>query len=334
MAVSDLGKVLEIFVRQNGKSIDFVGGEPALHPNFLQMVKMCVDTGIEIWIYTNLREFARNQQLAPQLLSIGGDVTVVGKLNVPNPDDPRQKKIQAKMICAPEQAVDEMWQGLKNLLLVGFPEGKIGIENLVRTTNIDFAPDVYETGIKMGFFVDLEIPTCPFTAGIKSFKNWLKLFPDKKQILDCIKKIQEIDRKYKRPVCEKPMMPHLTGRNEAGIGIGCTGFKQGALLTEVDGRVGMCTSGIPLMNNGNQLNILKNPLEEIFSHPNLIARRESCVQINIKEGHCKNCSHWNNCMAGCSALRETLGIVSGSYPLCYLHEWPSKDELIQMYENR
>lgn len=334
MAIGNFEKVLNIFVQQSGKSIDFVGGEPTLHPDFLRMVRICVDAGIGIWVYTNLREFGRNPQLASQLLSTGGDVTLVGKLNVPNPGDVEQKKIQAKMIGAPEKAVDEMWQGLKNLLSVGFPKGKIGVENLVRKKDIIFAPDVYETGIKMGFFVDLEIPTCPFTAGIKSFKNWLNLFPTKEQILNCIKKIQNIDRKCGRPVCEKPMMPHLTGRNEEGVGMGCTSFKQGALLTETDGRIGMCTSGIPLMRNGSQLNILKNPLKEIFDHPNLIARRQSCVQANIEDGHCKNCSYWDNCLAGCSALRETLGITFGSYPLCYLHDWVSKDVLLQMYKSR
>lgn len=331
MSLANFEKILRLFVEREGKSIDFVGGEPTLHPQFLQMVRLCVEAKIQVWIYTNLREFGRKPGLADQIFDIGGDITVVGKLNVPNPEDPAPKKVQAKFLGASEEAVDEMWQGLLNLLAAGFPNGRVGIENLIRGINIDFAPQVYEVGLQMGFFVDLEIPTCPFSVRIDSFQQWLKLFPTKKQILTCIREVAEVNERYGiSPYI--PMMPHLTGRNPEGVGMGCVAFKQGALLTEADGRIRMCTSGIPLLDEfDRQLNILTNPLEVIFSHPSLIARRQSCKQENIQSGPCAKCEYWQYCLGGCAALREVLGLVFDSYPLCYMHDWTTKEKLLKLF---
>lgn len=328
MALKDFSRILALFASQGGISVDLVGGEPTLHPNFLEIVRRAVAAGIDVWVYTNLRQFGYYKNLAENLLKAGGErVTVVGKLNVPNPDDPEQAKFQAKLIGAPPAAVGEMWQGLKNLLAAGFPKGKIGVENLVRRTNIELAPQVYETGLKMGFFVDLEVPTCPAASGVKGLRQWWELFPTKKQIKNCVEAVQEINRRHGIPGYTA-IMPHLTGRNSSGVGTGCVSFKQGALLTERDGRVGLCTSGKPLLEkNGRQLNLLKDKPEEIFSHPDLLARRQSCEQKNIRSGPCAICQFWQSCLGGCSALREALGRPFGSYPVCYLHDWEDMEEL-------
>ena len=332
MNVEDFRQILHLFASGGGESIDFVGGEPTLHPQFLQMIGLCIEAGIEVWVYTNLREFGKDVELGEQILSFGGNVTVVGKLNVPRPYEPEQKRIQARLIGASEEAVDEMWQGLRNLLSVGFPAGKIGVENLVRANNIDIAPAVYEKGMEMGFFVDLEVPACPVTAEKKSFQRWLALFPSKEQILACIKGVACVNERYGiEPYT--PIMPHITGRNQQGLGAGCVSFKQGALLTESDGRIGMCTSGTPLLDDsGRQLNILVDQLGDVFQHADLIARRRSCEQCNIESGHCVSCGHWENCLGGCAALRETFGMLFDSYPLCYMHEWPTDDELLRFFE--
>ncbi len=334
MTLGNFSRIMKLFVGQGGVSIDFVGGEPTLNPAFLDMVELCVQADIEIWIYTNMRSFGREIDLASCLLSLGGDITVVGKLNVPDPSEPEQRRFQAQLIGASEKAVDEMWQGLFNLLTAGFPEGKIGIENLVRKTNIGLASKVYERGLQMGFFVDLEIPTCPVGSCESSFRQWLELFPTKDQMLVCLAEVAAVNERYGIPPCT-PMVPHLTGRNAEGVGTGCVSFKQGALLTEADGRVGMCTSGTPLLaEGGRQLNILKDPLEVVFCHPDLLARRQSCAQANIKSGPCATCEHWDNCLAGCAALRETLGLIFNSYPFCYLHDWLTPAELEALFQKR
>lgn len=331
MALKDFEKILGLFVGQGGVAVDLVGGEPTLHPDFLEMVNRIVATGLDVWVYTNLRRFAIKQDLARDLLRVGGEkVTVVGKLNVPDPLDPEQAKFQAKLIGANPSAAKEMWQGLQNLLAAGFPKGKVGIENLVRTTNIELAPQVYEVGLNMGFFVDLEIPSCPFTGGESGLRQWLDIFPSKRQIENCVEAVKKINRRHSIPDYIA-IMPHLTGRNSSGVGTGCVSFKQGALLTERDGRVGLCTSGKPLLGkDGHQLNLLTNGLEKVFFHPDLLARRQSCEQKNIRSGPCATCQLWQNCLGGCTALRETLGLVSDSYPLCYLHDWPLEKELIAL----
>lgn len=322
MAMNDFEKILDIFVGQGGVAVDFVGGEPTLHPQFLYMVSKCVSAGLEVWVYTNLRQFGQNKELARRLLEIGGEkVIVVGKLNVPDLNDPAQAEFQAGLIGADKEAVREMRQGLNNLLAAGFSKGKIGVENLVRKANIELAPQVYEVGLKRGFFVDLEIPTCPVTGGEDALKKWFDLFPSRQQIINCIEAVKEINQKYGIPAYTA-IMPHLTGRNAAGVGSGCVSFKQGALLTEADGRVGLCTSGQPLLDEtGQQLNLLNDSLEKIFSHPDLLARRQSCEQKNVVSGPCAVCELWQYCLGGCAALREALGCLFGSYPVCYLHDW-------------
>lgn len=322
MVRRDFEKILDMFVGQGGVSIDFVGGEPTLHPEFLDLLSQCVAAGIDVWLYTNLRQFGQTKELARRLLKIVGEkVTVVGKLNVPNPDDLRQAEFQARLIGADRQAVREMWQGLQALLAAGFSKGKIGVENLVRKTNIELASQVYEAGLQKGFFVDLEIPTCPVSGGKDALKKWFDLFPSKQQIISCIEAVKKVNQAYGIPA-HTAIMPHLTGRNSSGVGAGCVSFKQGALLTEADGRVGLCTSGKPLLDKvGRQLNVLNDPLEKIFSHPDLLARRRSCEQKNIVSGPCAACQLWQYCLGGCAALREALGQLFGSYPVCYLHDW-------------
>ncbi|MDD5146681.1 MAG: radical SAM protein [Candidatus Pacebacteria bacterium] len=334
MRLSDFEQILAIFKEHGGESIDFVGGEPTQHPDLLRMMELCCKAGIKIWLYTNLREFGCRPELAKRVLEVGGDITVVGKLNVPNPQDPAQRKMQAQWLGSSQLAVDEMWQGLQNLLTAGFPPGKIGVENLLRKANIEMAPQVYEIGLRRGFFVDLEIPTCPTTASESDFRKWIELFPNKDQILKCVKEVAIINQK-EGISAYVPIMPHLTGRYTEGVGMGCVAFKQGALLTESDGRVGLCTSGKPLLNkDGKQLNILRDSLWEIFSHDDLVARRDSCRQGSIKSGPCAVCEHWQYCLGGCAALRETLGGIFDSYPLCYLHEWIPKEELINLFRRK
>jgi radical SAM protein with 4Fe4S-binding SPASM domain len=320
MVMEDFNKILDMFVTQGGLSIDFVGGEPTLHPRFINMVSKCASAGIDIWVYTNLRQFGIDAWLSKKLLEVGGEkVTVVGKLNIHDLDNPDQVKFQSKLIGASTTAVTEMQMGLNNLLAAGFSKGKIGIENLLRKSNIESAPQVYEEGLKRGFFVDLEIPTCPVSGGEAALKEWLNFFPSKQQIKNCIEAVQKINQHYGIPPYIA-IMPHLTGRNAEGVGTGCVSFKRSALLTEADGRIGMCTSGKPLLDKtGRQLNLLRDPVEEIFSHPDLLARRRSCEQKNIRSGPCATCQHWQHCLGGCVALREAHGLLFDSYPACYMH---------------
>src|SRR3990167_7440747 len=180
MVIKDFEKILNMFVGEGGVSIDFVGGEPTLHPQFLDMVGKCALVGIDIWVYTNLRQFGQRKELAQRLLEIGGEkVIVVGKLNVPDPNNQAQAEFQAGLIGADKVAVSQMWQGLNNLLVAGFPKGKIGVENLARKANIELASQVYEVGLQKEFFVDLEIPTCPVSGGENALRKWFDLFPSK-----------------------------------------------------------------------------------------------------------------------------------------------------------
>jgi|GEM_PF-678649 len=334
MSLKDFERLLAIFSGQGGRTIDLVGGEPTDHPDFLKIVAWCVTAGLETWIYTNLINFGRRPDLARELCALGGNVTLVGKLNVSNLQDKSQKALQAKLIGGSERAVGQLSQGLANILAAGFPAGRFGVENLLRKDNISLAPAVYELGKQSGFFVDLEIPTCPTVAGLAGFRKWLEVFPTKEQITACLAEIRAIDQAWGQVPCEHPMMPHLTGRNQTGLGQGCLSFKRGALLIETDGRIGLCSSGRPLMNSHRQLNIFLDSLETILENPAVRDRRLACRQENIQTGPCQVCPFWNNCLGGCAALRETINAPFGSYPRCCLGEWLPEEELLSMFLNK
>ncbi|OGG35768.1 hypothetical protein A2363_03525 [Candidatus Gottesmanbacteria bacterium RIFOXYB1_FULL_47_11] len=333
MSLDNFKKVLDIFTSQKiqDQTVDFVGGEPLLNPNFREMVRVSLESGLSPWIYTNLRQVSKDPTLATYFKEMSdqypGKLTIVGKLNVADLNNPEQRELQAKLIGSDDTGVNEMWEGLNILLKSGLPKGSIGIENLIRVNNIEYAPSVYELGIRMGFFADMELPTCPVTANRQGFQEWLKQKPTREQVITLTQKINEMNRKYGiQPFTPRP--PHLTGRNSAGVGTGCISFKQGALLTETDGRLALCTSGLPLTDtNGKQLNILEDSLDTILNSPAVIRRRASTIQDNI-EGPCGDCAAWNNCMAGCAALRESvIGNVFASYPLCVYGKWMDDAEL-------
>lgn len=333
MSLSNFINILDIFTSQGiqDQTDDFVGGEPLLNPEVREMVQISLERGLSSWIYTNLRQIARDPTLAPFFKKMSdqypGRLTIVGKLNVANLNDPTQRKLQAELIGSDETGVNEMWEGLNILLRSGLPKGSIGIENLIRVNNIEYATDVYKLGIQMGFFADMELPTCPVTANRQGFQEWLNQKPTRDQVVTLIKDINQVNREFGIKSFT-PRPPHLTGRNSDGVGTGCISFKQGALLTETDGRLALCTSGLPLTDeNGRLLNIFTDPLETILNSPAVKRRRASTIQGTI-QGPCGDCSAWNNCMAGCAALRESvLGNVFASYPLCVYGEWMNDEKL-------
>lgn len=335
LSLQKFNKILQIFKNPSlDQTVDFVGGEPLLNPYFKEMLTISLETGISPWIYTNLRSISTNPSLALFLKKLTNKfpdkLTIVGKLNVPDLNDPQQRQLQADLIGADENGVDEMWQGLNLLLQADLPQGNVGVENLLRKSNIDLAPQVYELGIKMGFFVDLELPTCPVTANRQGFQEWLEQKPTRNQVIALVKQINQINKKYNLKRFA-PRPPHMTGRNSQGVGTGCISFKQGALLTEADGRLALCTSGMPLTDErGRQLNILEDPIEVILTNPAVVRRRTSTIQNNI-QGDCRDCSAWNNCMAGCAALRESvLGNIFASYPLCIYSTWMDDQKLTEL----
>lgn len=334
MSLENFQTILDIFTGQGvqNQTIDFVGGEPLLNPNFREMLQISLKRDVSPWIYTNLRQISKDPSLAAFFKDMSdkypGKLTIVGKLNVANLTDPVERKLQAELIGSDDQGVIEMWEGLTMLLRSGLPKGSIGIENLLRISNIGYAIQVYELGMNMGFFADMELPTCPVTASRQGFEEWLKQKPTRQQVVTLIKDINVINRKYGiRPFTPRP--PHLTGRDSNGVGTGCVSFKQGALLTETDGRLALCTSGLPLTDkNGRQLNIFEDSLETILQSPAVIQRRASTIQSNIQGGACGDCSAWKKCMAGCGAFRESvLGNVFASYTLCVYGDWMTDEEL-------
>lgn len=53
ISMSEYKSAIEYFVKKNGERVNLLGGEPLLHPNLLEFIKINKDNGLKTTIYTN-----------------------------------------------------------------------------------------------------------------------------------------------------------------------------------------------------------------------------------------------------------------------------------------
>lgn len=334
MSLKEYTKMLDLFVDQGGSGIELLGGEPTYHPEFLEIVTRGLQSGLEVWIYTNLHRIGAGSHWASTLMDLrklyNNRLFIVGKSSVPDLNDPEQKAIQAFTLGTDEHGIELLQQGLHAMHYAGWRKPFFGVENLLNYRNITWAPLLYEYGLETErFFVDCEWPTFPGKGA--NIAEYFRLLPTEKQLQEFVAAIQKIDGQHGLPV-RQPVPPHLTGKNEDGVPQGCVAFKRGGLYVAVNGDIQLCSSGLPLTDEtGKQFNIFDDPLEQILNNQTVIARRKSCEQSQILTGVCSNCSDFPRCLGGCAAFKEGYyGTPLVSYPMCPQKPWA--DDIRQTIE--
>jgi len=285
-SIENFVKVLDL---TNPQQVDLLGGEPLLWKPLKEGIEECYKRGIKINLFSNLVHMT--EELAEWLLE--KNVNVTGKLNVGNPNDPEQRKIQAQMIGKNEKIVQKLLNGIEIMLKIGYRKPIFSLENLLRPQNIGFALEFVDWCNERNINPDLELPACA-----DNLKNgyWNRV-PSKEQIKLLIKELKK--------TCNiKLFPPHITRP--------CT-YYFSALYFRPNGDIQPCS--------GNQTvlaNVIhdENPIQKSLENE-IIKIRRNLTQDKINEGKCKKCIDWNLCKGGCRATVENLGNPFGSYELCW-----------------
>ncbi|MFH0863941.1 MAG: SPASM domain-containing protein [Candidatus Gottesmanbacteria bacterium] len=298
----DSRKAVEIFdlikaqnSGQEAQSVDLVGGEPML-PRVWQEVKKTIeiasDRGIVPWLFTN--GMFMTPEDAKWLLDKKTFITM--KLNIGNPNDPKQMELQAKMVGRNINAAKQLARGLYIALDAGLKNPQLSVENLIRAENAPLVGEFYELGLKLGFKPDVEI------TGNGQKDNWgfFAEAPSIEQIRSIMGQIKSVREKQGlEPITF--LMPHITGS--------CSFFDT-ALYFRPNGDIQPCSGNPTVLANVNQENAIGNAIESP-----VIQVRRNLTQSQLS-GPCGNCGTWSLCRGGCRATVESFGNPYGSYPLC------------------
>lgn len=306
MTTDDVGRIIDVL---RPESLDILGGEPTLSPNFRDIVDVCVSSGVLPWVFTNMTVI--NPDMARFLKERG--VYVTGKLNVGNPRDPVQRKVQAKMIGRDESFVDRMMIGLDNLLGVGYRMPMLSLENLLRRENADYAVEYTRRCLERGIRPDLELISCA-VCDPKGVDEYFRIAPTREQIRRITGELEEIYQEFELDWSILP--PHISG---GGI---CRFKDNGLYFSKNNGKIQMqpCSANTTNLGSFTDYDSVVRALET----PVMIARRrlKEAYEDGLIEGKCGECGYFieKDCKGGCRATAENLSGLYGSYPLCWMVE--------------
>ncbi len=302
-------RVFNLVKAHNGgkeaESLDIIGGEPlepVCWPTTQAIIDESLRRGIKPWVFTNgvFMDTSKAQWLLER------KVPVTMKLNIGNPDDPEQLRLQARMVGTDVETAQRLVQGLRTALEAGYAQsGLLFVENLLREgdkiNNMPYAPGYYELGLDWGFQPDLEL------MGNGEPANWdyFGLAPKITTIRWLMEQIKEIHQEHGMSDPEF-LMPHV---------VGSCPFYDTALYFCANGRIQPCSNNRTILAN---FNTDVDPIGRAVAHPVMQARR-TLTQDKMK-GPCASCPVWSKCRGGCRATAESFGDSYLSYPLCPIQQ--------------
>jgi len=304
MTTEEVAKILEVL---RPKSLDILGGEPTLSPYFRDTVDVCISYDVLPWVFTNMTMIDLN---TAKFLKDRG-VYVTGKLNVGNPEDPKQRAIQARMIGRDESFVDKMLEGLENLLYVGYKMPMLSLENLLRKENVEYAAEYTRWCLDRDIRPDLELLSCA-RCDPKGIEEYFKIAPEIDQIKSIVEELQKIYDEFK--IGWSILPPHISG---GGI---CKFKDNGIYFSKKDDGIYMQPCSANTTNLGKFTG--KESVKKALENPVMVTRRTltEAYENGIIEGKCGKCSYFvdKNCKGGCRATAENLYGLYGPYPLCWM----------------
>lgn len=87
ISMKDLGKVLSFLKKSKTRDISFLGGEPTLHPRFRDMVRLAIDEGFSLKVFSN---GLMKKETAQFISDLKENVKVIVNLNHPQNQDSMQ----------------------------------------------------------------------------------------------------------------------------------------------------------------------------------------------------------------------------------------------------
>jgi len=274
------------------------GGEPALYPNFRELIAYIDSLGIVPMVFSNT--VLMTEELAEYLYA--HNASVMGKLDSLNPE------VQ-DYLAGREGAFEDIKNGLENLMKAGFsnPEepGKLrlGISFVSNKMNLEEIEDIWHFCRQNNIFPNMEILTPTGRAN-----NQLE---DKLLTADEIKeyklKLLEIDRKYYgynwlpyTPITASGCLQHLYS-----LYINIEGDVRPCAPTKLDEHPALRVNG-KYPYNVNRMSLKEIYNSELFIYVRNIDR--------VLEGRCGNCEYIEECI-GCRGYAYSVGINNGIDPL-------------------
>jgi radical SAM protein with 4Fe4S-binding SPASM domain len=275
------------------ETMDILGGEPLLWPFLKEYIEVLLKRGILPWIFTNM--VLINPEMAKWLFERG--VHITGKLNISNPNDPEQLKLQAEMIGVKNGIARKMIDAIDIFQQAGYRDPLFRLQNLVRKKNLALIPGyiMYCRSREIG--VDFEI----MGSGEPVDDEYFKIAPTAQELAELIVRLDSegviISPK------EKLLMPHVFGS--------CPFYDKG-LYFAVDGHIRACSNSTIVLAWITD----NNPVKKAYESP-LICDRLKLTQQVVGEP-CNKCDRWEKCRGGCRATVEGMGDPFGGYTLCPL----------------
>lgn len=291
------------------ETMDILGGEPLLWEHLKEYVDMLMERGIQPWIFTNM--VAITPELARWLFE--RRVYITGKLNIADPTNPDQLKLQAAMLDSTEACAKKMCDAIEIFYGVGYRDPLFRLQNLIRKANIRLVPDFIRFCRSREIGVDMELMGSGEAVGPK----YWELAPTAEELAEMVRQLDTQGREYRqsfatasdsvypefdRPI-DKLLMPHIFGS--------CPFYDKG-LYFAVSGSIRACS------NSTRELATVHDtdPIRMAWESKLLSCRRE-LTQQNVGEP-CHSCDRWERCRGGCRATVEGMGDPFGGYTLCPL----------------
>ncbi|MBI5222344.1 MAG: hypothetical protein HY980_02500, partial [Candidatus Magasanikbacteria bacterium] len=166
------------------------------------------------------------------------------KLNIANPSDSSQMKLQAEMIGSGLSAAQKMMEAIRIFQSVGYRDPLFRLQNLIRKANLGLVPDFIRFCRYNGLLVDLEL----MASGEATDQKYFEVAPSPQDIANLLKLLEQEGIDYMRSSAmamddglwpefsfptKKFLMPHLFGS--------CPFYDKG-LYFAVDGHIRACSN--------------------------------------------------------------------------------------------
>lgn len=282
------------------ETMDILGGEPLLWSHLESYIEELLRRGIMPWIFTNM--LGITPKLAGWLYE--REVHITGKLNISEPNNPEQIKLQGEMIGRSVKIAHEMIDAIEIFRSVGYCDPLFRLQNLVRKNNLPLIPGYIHYCRSRGIGVDLELMGSGESVG----SDYFAIAPTAQELANFIHELDRLGKsseynnypEFQNPI-DKLLMPHLFGA--------CPFYDKG-LYFEVDGHIRSCSNSTVVLACITD----PNPISKAWESQLLCHRRALTIQ-NVGEP-CKSCDRWDKCRGGCRATVEGMGDPFGGYTLC------------------
>ncbi|MDO8469316.1 MAG: radical SAM protein [Candidatus Peribacter sp.] len=303
MTLEEAIRVLDLCKQYKGgeelETMDILGGEPLLWPHLKPYLSELLRRGILPWIFTNMVTIT--PEMACWLFE--RRVHITGKLNIADPGDPEQIRLQAEMIGRDEDMARRMIEGIQVFLDAGYRDPLFRLQNLVRKKNLRLIPGYIEFCRSRGIGVDLEL----MGSGEPISPEYFVVAPTAQELADLIRELKKRGEQTAIPeFCDpvgKLLMPHVFGS--------CPFYDKG-LYFAVDGHIRSCSNSTVKLAHVSDA----DPIRAAYESP-LICARKALTKQTVGQP-CGSCDRWDKCRGGCRATVEGMGDPFGGYTLCPL----------------